>query len=155
MTTVGRQEVEPYDPRKRDAQYAHAGSSCLWELVSPSQAPYSFTLTFSLQLALLQHYHPSVVLHARQLLTHAQVTASADLGLNTLSHFLDRFVYRNPKKPRPKGASAMQPVAADDGSGMVHAVKATGSAELVNEDGFRKMRATDVPVDQVRLLCKI
>ena len=25
-----------YDPRKRDPQYAHAGSSPLWELVNPS-----------------------------------------------------------------------------------------------------------------------
>jgi len=102
------------------------------------------------QIALLHHYHPSVALHARQLLTHAQVTATADLGLNTLSHFLDRFVYRNPKKSRPKGASAMQPMAADDSSGMVHAVKATGSADLVNEDGFRRKKEGDVPVDQVR-----
>lgn len=28
-----KQDGEPYDPRKRDPQYAHASSSPLWELV--------------------------------------------------------------------------------------------------------------------------
>lgn len=106
---------------------------------------------FITQLPLLHHYHPSVALHARQLLTHATVTATADLGLNTLSHFLDRFVYRNPKKPRPKGASAMQPAAHTDGGGMVHASKAADVNDVVNVEGFRKKDEEDVPVDQVGL----
>ena len=99
---------------------------------------------------MLNHYHPSVALHARQLLTHAKVTATADLGLNTLSHFLDRFVYRNPKKPRPKGASAMQPVAHSNGTGMVHPGEVADAADAVNADGFRKQDENDVPADQVR-----
>ncbi|KAF8493588.1 CBF/Mak21 family-domain-containing protein [Gautieria morchelliformis] len=132
MTTIGREEAELYDPRKREPQFAHAESSCLWEL-----------------LPLLHHYHPSVALHARQLLSHAKVTATADLGLNTLSHFLDRFVYRNAKKPRPKGTSAMQPAAHDDGTGMVHAGKVAGAIDFVNAEGFRKRDEDDVPADQV------
>ncbi|CAA7269373.1 unnamed protein product [Cyclocybe aegerita] len=43
---------EEYDPRKREPQFAHAGSSPLWELTS-----------------LLNHYHPAISLHARQLLS--------------------------------------------------------------------------------------
>ncbi|KAF8581187.1 CBF-domain-containing protein [Ramaria rubella] len=140
MTEVGRGESQTgagdkmvsYDPRKRDPQYAHAETSCLWEI-----------------LPLLHHYHPSVALHAHQLLTHTQVTATADLGLNTLSHFLDRFVYRNPKKPRPKGASAMQPAAHDDGTGMVHAGKAAGTPDMMNSERFLKKSEGDVLADEV------
>jgi ribosome biogenesis protein MAK21 len=108
-------------------------------------------ITSTPQLPLLHHYHPSVALHARQLLAHARVTATADLGLNTLSHFLDRFVYRNAKKPRPKGTSAMQPAAHNDGTGMVHAGKAAGATDVVNAETFRKRGEDDVPADQVRL----
>ncbi|KAK7006768.1 CCAAT-box-binding transcriptional factor [Favolaschia claudopus] len=107
-----------YDPRKRDAQYAHAGSSPLWELTP-----------------LLHHYHPAIALHARQLLSSQPLTASADLSLNTISHFLDRFVYKNPKKVKPnannanvvvgkgKGASAMQPAASGLEGGGVKLMK--------------------------------
>lgn len=64
--------AKEYDPRKREPEYSNAAGSCIWEL-----------------MPLLFHYHPSVSLHARQLLEGAQITATADLGLNTLSHFLD------------------------------------------------------------------
>ena len=46
-------------------------------------------------------------------------------------------------------------MATDDSSRMVHAMKATGSVELVNEDGFWKMKVVDMLVDQVCLFCKI
>ncbi|KAJ7771586.1 CBF/Mak21 family-domain-containing protein [Mycena metata] len=104
-------ESESYDPRKRDPQYAHASASPLWELVN--------------------HFHPAISLHARQLLASQPLTASADLSLNTISHFLDRFVYKNPKQIKPnagnahvvvgkgKGASAMQPAASGlEGGGL-------------------------------------
>ncbi|KAF8530196.1 CBF/Mak21 family-domain-containing protein [Hysterangium stoloniferum] len=132
MTNVPRNVEDIYDPHKRDPQFAHAETTCLWEL-----------------LPLLHHYHPSVSLHARQLLMHTQVTATADLGLNTLSHFLDRFVYRNAKKPRQKGASAMQPAAYDDGTGTVHSGKTGRATDVVNAEQFRKKSEGDVPVDQV------
>ncbi|KAJ7064177.1 hypothetical protein C8F01DRAFT_1081536 [Mycena amicta] len=38
------------------------------------------------------------MLHVRRLLSGQPLTASADLSLNTISHFLDRFVYKNPRK---------------------------------------------------------
>ncbi|KDQ16483.1 hypothetical protein BOTBODRAFT_156893 [Botryobasidium botryosum FD-172 SS1] len=131
-----------YDPRKRDPQYAHAETSCLWELM-----PY------------LNHFHPSVSLHARQLLTNVPVTANADLALNTLSHFLDRFVYKNPKKnAKARGASSMQPAAAgpDDGTGMVRLIKGSGGAGVgakgngtMNDEAFWKKKVEEVPVDQL------
>ena len=56
------------------------------------------------QIPLTHHYHPAVALHARQLLAGQPLTASADLSQNTLTHFLDRFVYKNPKKMKMMGS---------------------------------------------------
>ena len=71
--------------------------------------------------------------------------------MNTLSHFLDRFVYKNPKKAKSKGSSAMQPAAsASDGTG-VKLMKGEVSdvAGLMNEQAFLRRKAQDIPVDQV------
>ncbi|KAF8191466.1 CBF/Mak21 family-domain-containing protein [Mycena galopus ATCC 62051] len=139
-------ESEDYDPRKRDPQYAHASSSPLWEL-----------------MPLLNHYHPAISLHARQLLSSQPLTASADLSLNTISHFLDRFVYKNPKQVKPnannanvvvgkgKGASAMQPAASGLEGGGVKLMKGEMGVleERVNEGGFLRRKESDVPVDQL------
>ncbi|KAI0683975.1 CBF/Mak21 family-domain-containing protein [Cytidiella melzeri] len=128
-------DTEVYDPRKRDPQYAHASASPLYELIP-----------------LLHHYHPAVSLHARQLLSSQPVTATPDLSLNTLSHFLDRFVYKNPKQPKAKGASAMQPAASSiDGASGVKLVKgevASGEGP-VNDERFWRRRVEDVPVDEL------
>ncbi|KIJ67296.1 hypothetical protein HYDPIDRAFT_25763 [Hydnomerulius pinastri MD-312] len=124
---------EEYDPRKRDPQYAHASASPLYEL-----------------FPLLHHYHPTISLHARQLLASQPITSSPDLALNTLSHFLDRFVYKNPKKAKPKGASAMQPAASANDAVTVKRVKGEASAgALPNEEKFWKKRVEDIPVDEV------
>ncbi|KAI0643202.1 CBF/Mak21 family-domain-containing protein [Trametes meyenii] len=126
-------DAPTYDPRKRDPQYAHAFAAPLHELVP-----------------LLHHYHPTISLHARQLLSSSPITGSPDLSLNTLSHFLDRFVYKNPKKVKSKGSSAMQPAASDS----THAVtlvkgEVSGSGVPVNDERFWKRRPEDVPVDQM------
>ncbi|KAL5489969.1 MAK21 [Sanghuangporus weigelae] len=131
----GEGEPHEYDPRKRDPQYASAGASPIWELIP-----------------LLSHYHPTIRLHASQLLSGSELTANADLSLNTLSHFLDRFVYRNPKKPRPKGASAMQPSAAastHDGTSIRILKGTTTDAAVINDERFWKKDIRNVPVDQV------
>ncbi|KAG5646796.1 hypothetical protein DXG03_002173 [Asterophora parasitica] len=136
-------DAEPYDPRKRDPQYAHASSAPLWELTP-----------------LLHHYHPAVALHARQLLSSQPLTASADLSQNTLSHFLDRFVYKNPKKNKEtdnaaavgkaKGASAMQPAASGiDGAGVKLLKGEVEGASLMNDESFLRRKEKDVPVDQM------
>ncbi|RPD58303.1 CBF-domain-containing protein [Lentinus tigrinus ALCF2SS1-7] len=128
-------DASTYDPRKRDPQYAHAFASPMYEL-----------------LPLLHHYHPTISLHARQLFTSAPITGSPDLSLNTLSHFLDRFVYKNPKKPKPKGSSAMQPsldnASSAHGVTLVKGEAAHGSAVPVNDERFWKRRVEDVPVDE-------
>ncbi|KAJ7055383.1 hypothetical protein C8F01DRAFT_1290677 [Mycena amicta] len=44
------------------------------------------------------------MLHVRRLLSGQPLTAGADLSLNTISHFLDRFVYKNPRKIKSSNA---------------------------------------------------
>ncbi|KAF9495517.1 CBF-domain-containing protein [Pleurotus eryngii] len=150
MVNTPSKTDEVYDPRKRDPQYAQASASPLWELTP-----------------LLNHYHPAISLHARQILSSQPITASADLSLNTLSHFLDRFVYKNPKKvkgdndgvgvqstngAKPKGSSVMQPAATtiDGASGVKLRKGEVGDpGGLVNEESFLRRRPQDIPVDQL------
>lgn len=66
--------------------------------------------------------------------------------------FLDRFVYRNPKKNlQPKGASIMQPAAAGDKSGMIVQNRGARSDDsgFVNSEKFWRKKVQDVPADQV------
>ncbi|KDN40347.1 CBF-domain-containing protein [Tilletiaria anomala UBC 951] len=131
-----------YDGRKRDPRFAGAQITCLWDI-----------------LPLTQHFHPSVALNALQLLQSQDVTSNADLSLNTLSHFLDRFVYRNPKKTPVsyKGTSIMQPAEAASGRGVagletgVINIRGKGLAagEFVNSEKFWKKEKDNVPVDQL------
>lgn len=124
---------EQYDPRKRDPQFAHPSASPLFELIP-----------------LIHHYHPTVSLHAQQLLSGQPITSSPDLSLNTLSHFLDRFVYKNPKKIKTKGSSAMQPAAsANDRIGVKLLKGESSGGALPNEEKFLNRRLQDVPVDEV------
>lgn len=98
----------------------------------------------------MHHYHPTISLLARQLLASQPLSASADLSLNTLSHFLDRFVYKNAKKTQTaKGVSAMQPAASGlDGTG-VKLMKGDHKEARVNDEVFALRREQDVPVDEV------
>lgn len=140
-----------YDPRKRDPQYAHASTTPLWELVWRSDFFSGSPVDDQglLQTPLLNHAHPTMSLLARQLLSRQPLTTSPDLSLHTLSHFLDRFVYKNPKKIKAKGASMMQPTSAD-GDG-VRKLKGDIQEGPVNEEGWWKKSKGSVPVDQVQL----
>lgn len=74
-----------------------------------------------------------------------------DLTIHTLTHFLDRFVYRNPKStPGLRGASIMQPLAGGDTSGLL--VTASGRAknqEPVNSEAFWRKRSDEVAAEDV------
>ena len=124
-----------YDGRKRDPEYSNADKSTLWE-VTP----------------FLQHYHPSVSLFATRLLTHSEMPPKPDLSLNTLIHFLDRFVYRNPKATNtPKGASIMQPMAGGDSSALLVSAYSNKSSNEppVNSEAFWKQESEKVNADEV------
>lgn len=126
-----------YDPLKRDPRYANAQDTCLWDLVP-----------------LLDHFHPTVRLLAHQLLNNEALTTAPDLTLYSLSHFLDKFVYRNPKKRSTlqKGASGMQPAIAAGGGieDGIRRIKGWGGAgEEVNTPKFWKQKVQDVAVDSL------
>ncbi|KAI8054035.1 CBF/Mak21 family-domain-containing protein [Syncephalis plumigaleata] len=130
-----------YDGRKRDPRYSGADYSCLWELA-----------------LLSKHYHPSLSHHVQCLLEGERITEMPQLHLHTLSHFLDRFVYRNPKKATSnnsgivsRGASIMQPAERDHlSSGVFVWQRQSGmmSDELaVNSEQFLKQ--TDIKADEL------
>lgn len=123
--------VSSYDGRKRDPRFAHAGDTALWDL-----------------LTLKNHYHPSVRLNAMQLLQGEKVTSDADLTLNTLMHFLDRFVFKNPKKRSGvKGSSIMQP-SLSDAQGDVLVRRTDAPLSYVNTAAFWSQKPENIPADQ-------
>jgi ribosome biogenesis protein MAK21 len=76
-----------YDPMKREPEHAGAAGAQLWELV-----------------ALQAHFHPTIRHFTAQLLKRARITYPGDpLEDFTAMRFLDKFVYKNPKKRRGKG----------------------------------------------------
>ncbi|KAF9238042.1 hypothetical protein BU15DRAFT_75439 [Melanogaster broomeanus] len=88
---------------------------------------------------------PTISLHARQLLGSQPITSSPDLTLNTLSHFLDRFVYKNPRKAKPRGASPTQPAAsASDGVAVKRIKGEVNAGALPNEEKFWKRKVADI-----------
>lgn len=124
---------QAYDGRKRDPRFANAETSSLWEINE-----------------FLNHYHPTVQLYAESFINKEKQT-KPDLGLFTLSHFLDRFVYRNAKaKPTTKGTSIMQPLGgAHTGSLLVKASnKFTNELPANTEDWFNK-KAEEIRPDEI------
>ncbi|EEQ85006.1 hypothetical protein RJZ56_007198 [Blastomyces dermatitidis] len=123
-----------YDPRKRDPEHSNADRSCLWELL-----PY------------VSHFHPSVSVNASHLLHHEPMSGKPDLSIHTLTHFLDRFVYRNPKAaPSMRGASIMQPLAGGDNRGLLVTSGGMGKAqEPVNREEFWKRESDKVAAEDV------
>lgn len=105
VSEIGSQEQVEYDGRHRDPQFAKATESVrLWEL-----------------LPLMNHFHPTAVVYAEGLLSgDSSALAKPDISLHTLAHFLDRFVYKNPRQTvKTKGSSIMQPLAGYDPTSIV------------------------------------
>jgi len=109
----GHDKRNEYDPQGRNPLYCGAETVALWELES-----------------LASHFHPTVALFSGNLLKNEEIKYSGDpLGDFTVSRFLDRFVFRNPKKDpgknkpttvlgkrnvyRPKGIKAIAPDSKD------------------------------------------
>lgn len=100
---------------------------------------------------MLKYYHPAVALFASKLATHEAMPPKPDLSSNTLSQFLDRFVYRNPKlKTKPRGASIMQPLAGGDTSGLLVATQSRTCGQApINSDQFSSMAIDKIAADEV------
>ncbi|EFR01475.1 ribosome biogenesis protein MAK21 [Nannizzia gypsea CBS 118893] len=125
--------ITRYDPRKRDPEQSNADRSCLWELL-----PY------------LSHYHPSVAVSAKQLLQHEKMSGKPDLAIHTLTHFLDRFVYKSPKAtPSLRGSSIMQPLAGGDTSGLLVTSGRNATQQPVNSESFWRKRSDEISAEDV------
>jgi len=146
-----------YDGRKRDPEHSNADRTCLWDLSTWSH-----------------HYHPSVTVFASHLLSSsapfskhtktkpAPAPPKPDPSTHTLIHFLDRFVYRNPKQRADanlRGSSLMQPALASTNTtdSLVRGLSSAGSgkngatvgAAPLNTEQFWARRVEDVAPDQV------
>ncbi|KAK2761552.1 hypothetical protein FQN54_001380 [Arachnomyces sp. PD_36] len=130
--TTPQKPSTSYDSRKRDPEHSNADKSCLWELM-----PY------------LSHFHPSVAVSAKNLLYNEPLQGKPDLTIHTLSHFLDRFVYRNPKaSPGLRGSSIMQPLAGGESTGVLVTAGRPGQGqEPVNSENFWKKRSDEIAVE--------
>jgi ribosome biogenesis protein MAK21 len=101
--TINREDDDgTYDPYKRDPEYGHAESEKLWELH-----------------VLKNHFHPTVRLFAEQLIKGERVEYQGDaLADFQPINFLDKFVYKKPKKRKEdantRGGSLMQRIGADE-----------------------------------------
>jgi ribosome biogenesis protein MAK21 len=129
------QRVSRYDARKRDPEHSNADRSCLWEI-----SPY------------LAHFHPSIAVSAMHLLRHEPMEGKPDLTLHTLIHFLDRFVYRNPKSAGSalRGTSIMQPLAGSERGDLLVSARPNSKLETpVNDESFWKKQAGDIAAEDV------
>ncbi|KAI1615109.1 CBF/Mak21 family-domain-containing protein [Exophiala viscosa] len=123
-----------YDGHKRVPEHANADNSCAWEI-----------------LPFLAHFHPSVSVSADHVLRHAKLPGKPDLTLHTLSHFLDRFVYRNAKLSSSglRGSSIMQPMANDTQNVLIGNALGAQRKLPVNSDAFKNMKGHEVAADDV------
>lgn len=123
-----------YDGHKRVPEHANADNSCAWEI-----------------LPFLAHFHPSVSVSADHVLRHAKLPGKADLSLHTLSHFLDRFVYRNAKLSSSglRGSSIMQPMANDTQNVLIGSAIGAQRKLPVNSEAFKSMKGHDVAAEDV------
>ncbi|KAK0656010.1 CBF/Mak21 family-domain-containing protein [Cercophora newfieldiana] len=130
--TTQKARTTEYDGRKRDPEHSNAHRSCLWEIV-----PF------------LSHFHPSVSVFAANLLSRQMGLPKPDLANHTLMHFLDKFVYRNPKAHEAKrGSSIMQPIlASGSASHLVVSSKAGAPKQVVNSASFWNLKAEDVSAE--------
>ncbi|KAG0041155.1 hypothetical protein BGZ83_002235 [Gryganskiella cystojenkinii] len=128
-----------YDGRKREPLYSNADKTCLWEMT-----PF------------LSHFHPTVSLYAAHILSLQPIEGKPEFYQHALIHFLNRMVYKNPKKQRDdvntalgtKGSSIMQPMAAHRGMSIM-LKKGGGNDVNVNTEAFWQKNVADVPADQV------
>lgn len=117
-----------YDFQCRNPLYANADVSNIWEL-----------------LFLRQSFHPSVSLFAHQFSNSKEIKYNGDPLLDfTTSRFLDRFVYRNPKKLSEKLDENIQTKVFGG-----RKLKAKGAKLLpVTSNEYLKQKAQNVPAEE-------
>eukprot|EP00794_Sanderia_malayensis_P020332 gene20332-22332_t len=124
-----------YGISNRNPLYCGAQFSCAWE-IHP----------------LLRHYHPSVSHFARSVLDDKPIEYKGDpLQDFTLVRFLDRFMYKNPKKnPKDRGKSIMQVVSVNTN---IHCTPKKVSERLseqpVNSRSFANKKEENIREDEL------
>ncbi|CCE61460.1 hypothetical protein TPHA_0A03840 [Tetrapisispora phaffii CBS 4417] len=143
-------KVRVYDPRKRDPKFANADKASLWEITD-----------------FLNHYHPTVQTYASAIVNASKSKkedinkiendednieiVKPDLGLFTLTHFLDRFVYRNAKtKTTTKGGSIMQPLFGGSQINDSLLVKSTDNIDRVGEAPMNSIDWLNTKVSNIK-----
>ncbi|KAI5370347.1 Putative CCAAT-binding factor [Septoria linicola] len=123
-----------YDPRKRDPEHSQAERTCLWDL-----------------LPLLRHFHPSVALFAEAVSGTKEMPPKPDPTQHSLMHFLDRFVYRNPKTKQEKthGSSIMQPLAGAKAADLLVKPGDPSQRAPLNSEAFWAKKVENVAADEV------
>lgn len=90
---------------------------------------------------------------ADRLLSDVKMPPKPDLVSHTLTHFLDRFVYRNAKgkaETQQRGGSIMQPLSGGDSKGILISNRSAQSTQQpLNSEAFWRKKAEDVAVDEV------
>lgn len=89
---------------------------------------------------------------ADRLLNEEKMPPKPDLTSHTLTHFLDRFVYRNVKSApsSARGSSIMQPLSGGDSAGVLISSRATQNGQQnVNTEAFWRKKVEDVAVDEI------
>ncbi|XP_054474191.1 LOW QUALITY PROTEIN: CCAAT/enhancer-binding protein zeta [Anoplopoma fimbria] len=121
----GGKSIQIYDPLHRNPLFCGADHTTLWELQR-----------------LAVHFHPSVSLFAKTLLQGGSIQYSGDpLQDFTLTRFLDRFVFRNPKQLKGKQNT--------DSAALTPKQRLPLNSLPVNCEEFLFKEESQVPVDEI------
>ena len=104
-----------------------------------------------MQTPLLLDFDPAVNLYASKLLHHDPMQAKPDLASHTSTHFLDRFVHKNPKSAaKLRGDSIMQPMTRIDSSGYLGSARVRSAAQAsVHSEAFWRSDVSKVNPNEV------
>ncbi|EMR09512.1 hypothetical protein PNEG_02100 [Pneumocystis murina B123] len=131
--SILQDSLNKYDGYKRDPRYSNADNSYLWELI-----PF------------LNHFHPTISSFAKSLLYGYRISSKPNLSLFTLSHFLNKFVYKNPKtKIIFRGNSIMQPISKQNRNMFFLTKSDTFSHSPLNKESFVKQKIDQVSPDEI------
>ena len=122
-----------YDPKKREPQYCSADTSKLWELVP-----------------LVNHFHPTITHHITSISNAEEITSYKDanpLQSHSISQFLDRFVYKNPKSKISESKTGS--LLSMNNSVLIPLQKKRQLKYSVQDKEFLKMNPENVPADEV------
>lgn len=103
------------------------------------------------ELVLLTNfYHPTASIHASFLIENVQIS-KPNLKFYTINHFLDKFVYKNPKlKSKEKGHSIMQPLYSFDNNSLFSNKNETKQSKIsINKEIWTEKIPSQIKPDEL------